>query len=90
MCDQRALLTPRRTHSRYIAWETSSGEVFVTTRRAARNMSYQGITHVEGEVKVLAEVLGADLLGAALKAPMTSYNVIYALPMMTIKGKLLP
>lgn len=26
-----------------------------------------------------------DILGAALKAPMTSYETIYALPMLTIK-----
>lgn len=26
-----------------------------------------------------------DLLGCALKAPMTTYNKIYALPMLTIK-----
>ena len=26
-----------------------------------------------------------DLLGAALKAPLTSYDTIYALPMLTIK-----
>ena len=33
----------------------------------------------------LVELPGTDLMGAQLKAPMTSYPHVYALPMMTIK-----
>lgn len=69
----------------YIAWETKSGEVYVTTTRAARNMSYQGMTSKEGEVKVLAKIPGQDLLGVRLAAPLAKYEVIYTLPMLTIK-----
>ncbi|XP_022906298.2 leucine--tRNA ligase, cytoplasmic [Onthophagus taurus] len=74
-----------RPDMKYIIFETASNEIFVCTSRSARNMSYQGFTSKEGEVKVLAEILGEDVLGAALKAPMTSYEKIYALPMLTIK-----
>ncbi len=42
----------------YIAYETTSGEVFVCTMRAARNMSYQGFTKVTGQVDVIAELTG--------------------------------
>ncbi|CAJ0950199.1 unnamed protein product [Ranitomeya imitator] len=69
----------------YIAFETANGDVFVCTQRAARNMSYQGFTKDNGVVPVVKELMGEDLLGAALSAPLTSYKVIYALPMLTIK-----
>ncbi|XP_075712647.1 leucine--tRNA ligase, cytoplasmic [Rhinoderma darwinii] len=69
----------------YIAFETANGDVFVCTQRAARNMSYQGFTKDNGVVPVVKELMGEDLLGAALSAPLTSYKVIFALPMLTIK-----
>ncbi|XP_053575255.1 leucine--tRNA ligase, cytoplasmic [Bombina bombina] len=69
----------------YIAFETGSGDIFICTQRAARNMSYQGFTKDNGVVPVVKELMGEDLLGAALSAPLTSYKVIYALPMLTIK-----
>ncbi|XP_077329130.1 leucine--tRNA ligase, cytoplasmic [Lithobates pipiens] len=69
----------------YIAFETATGDIFVCTQRAARNMSYQGFTKDNGVVPVVKELMGEDLLGAALSAPRTSYKVIYALPMLTIK-----
>ncbi|KAB0798864.1 hypothetical protein PPYR_06746 [Photinus pyralis] len=74
-----------RPDMKYIAFENASGEVFIATERSARNMSYQGFTKVEGEVNVVLQITGQDLLGAALKAPMTHYAKIYALPMLTIK-----
>ncbi|NP_001087393.1 leucyl-tRNA synthetase 1 L homeolog [Xenopus laevis] len=69
----------------YIAFETTNGDIFICTQRAARNMSYQGFTKDNGVVPVVKELMGEDLLGAALSAPLTSYKVIYALPMLTIK-----
>uniref|UniRef100_A0A6I8SJA3 leucine--tRNA ligase n=1 Tax=Xenopus tropicalis TaxID=8364 RepID=A0A6I8SJA3_XENTR len=69
----------------YIAFETANGDIFICTQRAARNMSYQGFTKDNGVVPVVKELMGEDLLGAALSAPLTSYKVIYALPMLTIK-----
>lgn len=69
----------------YIAFETVKDGVFISTKRAARNMSYQGFTQKDGEFKITLEFKGQDILGAALKAPFTSYPKIYALPMLTIK-----
>lgn len=48
-------------------------------------MAYQGFTEKDGEYKIILEVLGQNLLGAALKSPFTCYEKIYALPMLTIK-----
>lgn len=69
----------------YIAFETVQDGVFISTRRAARNMAYQGFTEKDGEFNVLKEIVGLDLLGIALKAPLTCYPKIYSLPMLTIK-----
>lgn len=74
-----------RPDMRYVAFEMANGEVFISTRRSARNMSYQGFTKDNGVVPVIMELLGQDILGCALSAPLTSYKVIYALPMLTIK-----
>lgn len=76
-----------RPDMRYIAFQTNlpGGDVFVCTERAARNMSYQGLTATEGKVDIVAELIGQDIMGLALSAPLTSNKVIYTLPMLTIK-----
>ncbi|XP_077596288.1 leucine--tRNA ligase, cytoplasmic [Stigmatopora nigra] len=74
-----------RPDMNYVAFETTSGDVFICTRRSARNMSFQGFTKENGVVPVVMEILGQDILGCALSAPLTSYKIIYALPMLTIK-----
>uniref|UniRef100_A0AAQ4NSE6 Leucine--tRNA ligase, cytoplasmic n=1 Tax=Gasterosteus aculeatus aculeatus TaxID=481459 RepID=A0AAQ4NSE6_GASAC len=74
-----------RPDMKYIAFETTSGDIFICTSRSARNMSYQGFTKENGVVPVVMEILGQDILGCALTAPLTSYQIIYALPMLTIK-----
>uniref|UniRef100_A0A8C6KZM0 Leucine--tRNA ligase, cytoplasmic n=1 Tax=Nothobranchius furzeri TaxID=105023 RepID=A0A8C6KZM0_NOTFU len=71
-----------RPDMKYVAFETTSGDVFISTSRSARNMSYQGFTKENGVVPV---IFFSDILGSALSAPLTSYKVIYALPMLTIK-----
>ncbi|KAM6970712.1 leucine--tRNA ligase, cytoplasmic [Aplochiton taeniatus] len=74
-----------RPDMKYIAFETANGDIFISTHRSARNMSYQGFTKDNGVVPLLMEILGQDILGCALSAPLTSYKTIYALPMLTIK-----
>jgi len=43
---------------KYISFKTTSSEVFVCTRRAARNMSYQGFTPVDGTVDIITVLTG--------------------------------
>uniref|UniRef100_A0A8D0DXC2 Leucine--tRNA ligase, cytoplasmic n=1 Tax=Salvator merianae TaxID=96440 RepID=A0A8D0DXC2_SALMN len=74
-----------RPDMKYIGFETLNGDIFICTQRAARNMSYQGFTKTNGVVPVVKELMGEEILGAALSAPLTSYKIIYALPMLTIK-----
>lgn len=70
---------------RYVACELANGEVFISTYRAALNMSYQGFTKKDGKVDILLELVGQDIMGVALTGPLTVYEKIYTLPMLTIK-----
>ncbi|XP_018574667.1 leucine--tRNA ligase, cytoplasmic, partial [Anoplophora glabripennis] len=74
-----------RPDMKYVAVELKNGEVFICTHRAAKNISYQGFTEGEGKLNIILELLGQDILGCPLKAPMTTYKKIYVLPMLTIK-----
>ncbi|XP_063236573.1 leucine--tRNA ligase, cytoplasmic [Bacillus rossius redtenbacheri] len=71
---------------RYVAFEAAGGEVLVSTRRAALNMAYQGLCARDGVVDELAELGGQDLIGAALRSPLTSHATVYVLPMLTVRG----
>lgn len=70
---------------RYIAFETRLHGILISTRRAARNMAYQEFTHTYGQYTVLAEFLGSELFGLPLHGPLSHYETVYVLPMMTIK-----
>jgi len=70
----------------YIVFETVNNEYFVSTARAARNMSFQGFTAENGKFEVLENIIGEDIMGLKLKAPSTTNDVIYSLPMMSIKA----
>jgi leucyl-tRNA synthetase len=48
-------------------------------------MSYQGFTAKDGVVDVILEFVGQDIMGLPLKAPLTAFDRIYTLPMLTIK-----
>jgi leucyl-tRNA synthetase len=69
----------------YIAFETRLHDILICTRRAARNMAYQEFTNVYGQYTILAEFLGSELFGLPLHAPLSHYQIIYVLPMITIK-----
>ena len=52
-----------------------NGEIYISTRRAARNMSYQDMMNEQGKVDVVAVLPGQDIMGKPLQAPLTSYKV---------------
>lgn len=71
----------------YSVVETKTGEYWVCTENAARNLSWQGkLTGADGDYKILKQIQGEELFGKKLKAPLTKYDIVYALPMMTIKA----
>lgn len=56
-------------------------EAYVCTERAARNMTFQGIFDVRGQLNQLAELEGSAIIGARIKAPFSVYPEVYVLPM---------
>jgi len=74
-----------RPDMKYVAVELANGEVWVCSPRAARNLCYQGFMPKDGEENIVVELVGQDILGVALQAPLSIYNTIYTLPMLTIK-----
>ena len=42
----------------YIAFETAKGEIFICTKRAARNMAFQEFTTKQGDVNIKLELVG--------------------------------
>eukprot|EP00092_Neocalanus_flemingeri_P105682 GFUD01135485.1.p1 GENE.GFUD01135485.1~~GFUD01135485.1.p1 ORF type:complete len:1177 (+),score=443.87 GFUD01135485.1:130-3660(+) len=74
-----------RPDMKYVAVRLKNKEVWVCTARAARNMAYQGFMAKEEVVDTVMELVGQDIMGLALSAPLTPYKTIYTLPMLTIK-----
>jgi len=52
--------------------------------RAAKGLAYQDYTAVWGQSKELLKLTGWDLLGLPLKAPNSTYERVYTLPLLTI------
>lgn len=50
-----------RPDIKYVAFETAAGDIFICSRRSARNMSYQAFTKENGVVPIIMEVLGQVL-----------------------------
>ncbi|KAG0562416.1 hypothetical protein KC19_9G144200 [Ceratodon purpureus] len=68
----------------YGAYEVNETDVFIVTYRAALNLAYQRKSKISEKPSCLVELTGHDLIGLPLKSPLTSYDTIYALPMLTI------
>jgi leucyl-tRNA synthetase len=68
----------------YGAYEIDEKEVFIVTYRAALNLAYQRKSKIPEKPTCLVKLTGHDLIGLPLKSPLTSYDTIYALPMLTI------
>lgn len=68
----------------YGVFEMKDGELFIASKRSVRNMAYQGLTKEEEKFEPVATILGTELIGLPLNAPLSPYDTVYALPMMTI------
>ncbi|CAJ1381611.1 unnamed protein product [Effrenium voratum] len=69
----------------YGCFEAPNKEIFVTSHRAARNMSFQDILMPWGKPKCIMEVSGQELMGKKVKAPTAKYEYVHVLPLPTIK-----
>ena len=68
----------------YGVFRMKSGEVWVCSDKSALNMSYQDMFEEEGKPNKLGTVKGMHLIGSKIKAPLTSYEYVYVLPMLSI------
>jgi leucyl-tRNA synthetase len=68
----------------YGVFEMINDEYFICSQRSARNMAFQNLTKEAKKYPCLHKVMGQEILGLKLKAPLTSYEHVYALPMLTI------
>jgi leucyl-tRNA synthetase len=60
-------------------------DFYVMTERAARNMAYQGIFEKEGDIQKVAELQGADIIGALVHAPLSLHeDGVRVLPMESV------
>ena len=66
-----------RPDMKYVAVRLANKEVWVCTARAARNMAYQGFMATEEVVDTVMELVGQDIMGLALSAPLAHYKKIY-------------
>jgi len=74
-----------RPDMKYVAVRLANKEIWICTARAARNLAYQGFMVKEGEVDKVLDLIGQDIMGLALSAPLAHHKKIYTLPMLTIK-----
>lgn len=71
----------------YGAYRSSeAGDIIMCTRKAARNMAFQGLTNADGQFECLATFRGSDLIGLPLKAPYSQLDTVYVLPMFAVSA----
>lgn len=68
----------------YGAFLMKNDEVFICTERSALNLSFQKQSEEWGKPNCLASFKGSDIIGAAIKAPLTKYEKIYVWPMFNV------
>eukprot|EP00929_Paragymnodinium_shiwhaense_P001516 TRINITY_DN101752_c0_g1_i1.p1 TRINITY_DN101752_c0_g1~~TRINITY_DN101752_c0_g1_i1.p1 ORF type:complete len:1281 (-),score=479.86 TRINITY_DN101752_c0_g1_i1:216-4058(-) len=69
----------------YGCYKAGGNDIYVTSHRAARNMSFQDILTPWGKPECVLTVTGQDLMGCAVKAPTAKYDKMHLLPLPTIK-----
>ena len=68
----------------YGAFEMNNNEVWICSPRSAFNMSYQNMMPVRGQPRRLASLKGSDIIGAAVQAPLATFERVYVLPLFSI------
>ncbi|TID24026.1 leucyl-tRNA synthetase [Venturia nashicola] len=69
----------------YGIFQVSDKDFYFITERGARNMSFQNIFPKWGVFPKIASLVGADVIGTLVTAPLSVYKDIYVVPMDTIK-----
>lgn len=69
---------------KYGVFKAREKEYFVITERAGKNMAYQGIFEEEGAIEQAAEIVGSDLIGTKINAPLSFHKEVRVLPMESV------
>lgn len=69
----------------YGIFKISDSVYYLATTKAARNMAFQRIFPDWGRFPKIMEIKGFDLVGSVICAPLSVHNVVYVVPMDTIK-----
>ena len=72
---------------KYTAYELENNEIYICSKHSAKNMAHQGFFFEFGRTKELCNIMGTELIGLPVKAPLTKYDEIYVLPLMTVSMK---
>lgn len=70
----------------YGAFEAKNDEIWIMTKRSARNAAFQDHFSHHGIMNPIATFRGTDLIGVCVKAPFSCYEHVYVLPMMTVSA----
>ncbi|CAI5755991.1 unnamed protein product [Candida verbasci] len=68
----------------YGLFDAGNNEIFITTERAFKNMSFQKITPERGYYKSIAKLNGKTMIGSKVSAPLSVHKEIRVLPMETV------
>ncbi|CAI2376860.1 unnamed protein product [Moneuplotes crassus] len=68
----------------YGIFKMPGDQYFIMAERAAKNMAYQDLTEEFGKYEQVGKVKGSVLIGTPLKAPLSKFEKIYTLPLLTI------
>lgn len=68
----------------YGVFEMANKELWVCSEHSMRNLSFQDKTPEFGKSARVGTVKGQELIGSAVKAPLTTYDKVYIWPMLSI------
>lgn len=69
----------------YGCFKAGENEVYICSKRSARNMSFQDILEPRGQPECLLTIRGRCLLGKKVRCPQSAYPEVHILPLLTIK-----
>eukprot|EP00178_Gracilaria_changii_P008767 TRINITY_DN2628_c0_g1_i1.p1 TRINITY_DN2628_c0_g1~~TRINITY_DN2628_c0_g1_i1.p1 ORF type:complete len:1091 (-),score=189.75 TRINITY_DN2628_c0_g1_i1:3691-6963(-) len=68
----------------YTAFQLSNGDIYIASKHSGRNMAYQDFFDEFGKMTEICTLMGSDLIGLPVKAPLAQYDQIYVLPLLTV------
>lgn len=68
----------------YGVYELKNGELIVCSHFSAECMSYQELLSTHKTATPLLKIKGSEIIGIKVKAPLSYYNEVYAIPLLSI------